>query len=70
MSVADRVTVICCLSLCIVMLATVAVVLVGLFDDRIDNHEIFKLISPSFNMICGAFVGTIAGIRLGKEDQK
>jgi hypothetical protein len=70
MSVADRITVICCVSLAIVLMSTVCVVLVGLFDERVDNAEVFKLINPAFNMIVGAFVGTIAGIKIGKDDAK
>jgi len=70
MSVADRITVICCVSLSIVLMSTVCVVLVGLFDERVDNAEVFKLINPAFNMIVGAFVGTIAGIKIGKNDVK
>jgi hypothetical protein len=68
MKVADRITIICCLSLAIVLMSTVCVVLVGLFDERVDNAEVFKLINPAFNMIVGAFVGTIAGIKIGKDD--
>lgn len=70
MKVADRITVICCVSLSIVLMSTVCVVLVGLFDERVDNAEVFKLINPAFNMIVGAFVGTIAGIKIGKDDVK
>jgi hypothetical protein len=70
MTVADRITVICCVSLAVVLLSTVVVVLVGLFDPLVDNAEIFKLINPAFNMITGAFVGTIAGIKIGKDDAK
>jgi len=70
MKVADQITIICCVSLSIVLLSTVGVVLIGLFDDKVDNHEIFKLINPAFNMIVGAFVGTIAGIKIGKDDAK
>ena len=70
MKVADHITVICCVSLAIVLMSTVCVVLVGLFDERVDNAEVFKLINPAFNMIVGAFVGTIAGIKIGKDDVK
>jgi hypothetical protein len=70
MKVADHITVICCVSLAIVLMSTVCVVLVGLFDERVDNAEVFKLINPAFNMIVGAFVGTIAGIKIGKDDAK
>ncbi len=69
MKIADQITMICCISLSIVLLSTVAVVLVGLFDDRVDNAEVFKLINPAFNMVVGAFVGTIAGIKIGKDDK-
>ena len=41
MKVADRITIICCISLAIVLLSTVVVVLIGLFDEKVDNHEIF-----------------------------
>jgi hypothetical protein len=68
MSIADRITMLCCATLSLVMVATVAVVLFGLFDQQVDNNEIFKLINPAFNMITGAFVGTIAGIKIGKND--
>jgi len=51
-----------------VMVATVGVVLVGLFDPQVDNNEIFKMITPAFNTIVGAFVGTIAGIKIGKDN--
>lgn len=68
MKVADFITIICCVSLSIVLMSTVAVVLIGLFDDRVDNAEVFKLINPAFNMVVGAFVGTIAGIKIGKDD--
>ena len=46
MKVADHITIICCVSLSIVLLSTVLVVLIGLFDPLVDNAEIFKLINP------------------------
>lgn len=68
MSNSDRITFICCMTLSLVLVATVCVALLGLFDERVDNNEIFKMIEPAFNMIVGAFVGTIAGIKIGKDD--
>jgi hypothetical protein len=68
MSIADRITMVCCVTLAIVVVATVGVVLGGLFDPVVDNNEIFKMITPAFNTIIGAFVGTIAGIKIGKND--
>jgi uncharacterized membrane protein YoaK (UPF0700 family) len=47
----------------------VVVLLLGLFNEKIDNTEIFKAITPAFQMIVGAFVGLVAGIKIGsKED--
>ena len=58
----------CAISLATVMVVTVAVGLIGLFDPRVDNNEIFKMITPAFNTIVGAMVGVIAGIQIGKDD--
>ena len=69
-STADLVTIICCASLASIMLVTTLTVMVGLFDTNVDNNEIFKMVTPAFNMIVGAFVGTIAGIKIGKEDSE
>jgi len=68
MNIADKITMLCCATLSMVMVATVAVVLFGLFDPQVDNNEIFKMITPAFNTIVGAFVGTIAGIKIGKDN--
>jgi len=68
MNVGDRITMVCCITLSVVVVATVGVVLAGLFDPIVDNAEIFKMITPAFNTIIGAFVGTIAGIKIGKDN--
>lgn len=46
----------------IIMLAVVAIFLVGMFapNELIDNNEIFKIIGPAFSTIVGAFVGAFA----------
>lgn len=45
-----------------VLMATVFVLLVGLFvpNNVVDNQEIFKILGPAFSMIVGAFVGSFA----------
>ena len=53
---------ICTLALVIVMV--VAVMCRALFDEAVDNKEIFALMSPAFNTIIGAFVGLLGGISL------
>ena len=46
----------------LIMLAVVAIFLIGMFapNDLIDNNEIFKIIGPAFSTIVGAFVGAFA----------
>jgi hypothetical protein len=62
------VTLLATVTLTIILLSMVAVLLLGLFDASVDNTEIFKAITPAFQMIVGAFVGLVAGIKIGKEE--
>ena len=54
-------------TLAVVVMSVVGVMLVALFDERINNDEIFKLIGPAFNMIVGAFVGLLGGISISRR---
>jgi hypothetical protein len=69
MKASDQVTVVCCVSLSVVLLGTAATCLYAFFDARVDNAALFKMMEPAFNMIVGAFVGTIAGIKMGRGDK-
>jgi hypothetical protein len=51
-------------TLCVVIIGMVAVLMAGLFDEKVDNAEIFKLISPAFQTIVGGFIGLLAGVKL------
>ena len=53
-------------TLAVVVASVVFVMLVALFNDSVDNNEIFKLIGPAFNMIVGAFVGLLGGISISR----
>lgn len=57
-------------TLCVVVMAMVAVMLLGLFDEKVDNNKIFELISPAFQTIIGGFIGLLAGIKLSHEEEK
>jgi hypothetical protein len=68
-NVALWVTLIATITLAIILLSMVVVMLKGLFITEIDNTEIFKAVTPAFQMIVGAFVGLVAGIKLGQSDE-
>lgn len=61
-------------TLSLIVLAVVLVLLVGMFDDKVDNKEIFSIIGPAFNTVIGAFVGLLSGLsiknRTDSEDKK
>ena len=50
-------------TLAAVLVAVIAVMLIGLFDARVDNDKIFAILGPAFQTIVGCFVG-ILGSRL------
>lgn len=55
-------------TLCLVVIGMVGVLMAGLFDEKVDNAEIFKLISPAFQTIVGGFIGLLAGVKLSHDD--
>jgi uncharacterized protein YqhQ len=57
-------------TLCVVVMGMVGVMLLGLFDEKVDNNKIFELISPAFQTIVGGFIGLLAGVKLSHEDEK
>tara|TARA_R110000868_G_scaffold269280_1_gene528675 strand:- start:434 stop:658 length:225 start_codon:yes stop_codon:yes gene_type:complete len=64
------VTLMVSLTLCVVVIAMVAVMLLGLFDEKVDNNKIFELISPAFQTIVGGFIGLLAGVKLSHDDEE
>jgi len=64
------VTLMVSLTLCIVVIGMVGVMLTGLFDEKVDNAEIFKLISPAFQTIVGGFIGLLAGVKLSHDEDE
>ena len=57
-------------TLCIVVLSMVMTLMTGLFDEKVDNGEIFKLIAPAFQTIVGGFIGLLAGVKLKSNDSE
>lgn len=64
----NAVIMVCVGTLAFVVIAVVGVFLVGLFDSRVDNAEIFKIVGPAFGMIVGSFVGLVGGYAKGFAD--
>ena len=57
-------------TLSIVILSVALVMLVGLFEDKVDNSQIFEMLGPAFNTIVGAFVGLLGGLSLSAKNDK
>ena len=67
-NLSQRVTLIACYTLSLILLSMVFVMLVGLFDPKIDNTKIFEIVGPAFQCIVGGFIGLITGIKIGSGD--
>lgn len=50
-----------------VMIAVIAILLIGLFDQRVDNDKIFAVLGPAFQTIVGCFVGVLGSRALNSE---
>jgi hypothetical protein len=57
-------------TLCVVITVMVAVLLMGLFSNSVDNTKIFELISPAFQTIVGGFIGLLAGVKLSHDEDE
>lgn len=57
-------------TLALICFATVTVLLIGLFDNEVNNDKIFEIIAPAFNTIIGAFVGLLGGLSLNNKSKK
>lgn len=54
------------ITLAVILVSVVVAMLYGLYDPRVDNHEIFTILGPAFQTITGCFVGILGGRALGK----
>ena len=66
----EKMTLIATVSLAAILMAMVAVMLVGLFHDRVNNDKVFEMLSPAFQTIVGGFIGLITGIKIGQSDEQ
>ena len=66
----EKMTMIATISLATILMAMVAVMLIGLFHDRINNDKVFEMLSPAFQTIVGGFIGLITGIKIGQAEDE
>jgi len=67
---AQRVTLVACYTLALIVLSMVIVFVMGFFDEKIDNNKLFEIVGPAFQTICGGFLGLITGIKIGADSDK
>ena len=65
---AQRVTLVACYTLAIIVLSMVCVFVIGFFDQRIDNNKLFEIVGPMSQTIVGGFIGLITGIKIGSNE--
>lgn len=46
-------------TICAVVLAMVATMMIALFNPIVDNAEVFKIVGPAFQTVIGALVGYV-----------
>ena len=63
------VTVMVSCTLCVVIGGMVFALCFGLFDEKVNNDDIFILLGPAFQTIIGGFIGLLAGIKFAKENE-
>ena len=64
------VTMLVSITLCVSVVAMVFAFLYGLYVKQVDNHEIFKMLSPAFQTLIGGMIGFLSGIKLSSQDDK
>jgi hypothetical protein len=63
------VTLIATVTLSTILLAMVSGMMVGLFDEKVDNNKIFEAVLPAFQTIVGGFIGLITGIKIATDQR-
>jgi len=58
------------ITLAAVIVVAVGALLAGLFDQRVDNKDIFAILGPALQTTIGCFVGVLGGRALEKRDNQ
>lgn len=64
------VTLIATTTLSLILVSMVSGMMVGLFDEKVDNNKIFEAVLPAFQTIVGGFIGLITGIKIATDQRR
>jgi cation transporter-like permease len=64
------VTLIATTTLSLILVSMVSGMVIGLFDEKVDNNKIFEAILPAFQTIVGGFIGLITGIKIATDQHR
>lgn len=53
-------------TLSLIVISMSVAMMIGLFNDKVSNEEVFKIIQPAYSTVMGAFIGLISGFKLGQ----
>lgn len=57
-------------TLAVIVVGVVTTLMISLFDQNVNNDQIFDIIGPAFSTVIGAFVGLLGGISLNKASKE
>jgi cation transporter-like permease len=63
------VTLIATVTLSLILVSMVSGMMIGLFDEKVDNNKIFEAVLPAFQTIVGGFIGLITGIKIATDQR-
>ena len=63
------VTLIATVTLSMILISMVSGMMIGLFDEKVDNNKIFEAVLPAFQTIVGGFIGLITGIKIATDQR-
>lgn len=63
------VTLIATVTLSLILISMVSGMIIGLFDEKVDNNKIFEAVLPAFQTIVGGFIGLITGIKIATDQR-
>ena len=64
------VTLIDTITLSMILMSMVGGMMIGMFDEKVDNNKIFEAVLPAFQTIVGGFIGLITGIKIATDQRR